>query len=99
VEDWKPLFDTGSEPTTDASDYPSFDELLGKYKELRGSTLKILDRLGDAGLDAKPKMAPIGLEKEMQTMGQALQVIALHNMTHCGQISDARRAAGIPRLF
>jgi hypothetical protein len=95
VAEWVPLFNMGTQPKSDASAYPAFDDVVKKYRELRSNTLRILDQLGESGLDRAPKKVPPGFEKEMQTNGQTLLVIALHNMNHCGQISDARRAAGI----
>ncbi|MDB5353902.1 MAG: hypothetical protein JWN24_355 [Phycisphaerales bacterium] len=94
VAHWWPLFGMGSEVKTDAALYPSFDELLGTYRLLRAGTLKLLDQIGEAGLDRVPKNVPPGFEKEMQTFGQTLLVIAIHNMQHAGQIADTRRAAG-----
>ena len=94
VAHWWPLFGMGSEPKTDAGSYPSFDELLRTYRGFRANTLKLVDQIGEAGLDRVPKSPPTGFEKEMQTFGQTLLLIALHNMNHAGQIADTRRAAG-----
>ena len=99
VAHWWPLFGIGSQPTTDASAYPSFDELLRTYRELRARTLKLLDQIGDAGLDRPPKAVPSGFEEVMKTAGQTLLLIALHNMVHYGQIADARRVAGLKPLM
>src|SRR5438045_5432397 len=35
VERWAPLFAAGTEPRADASIYPSFEELLRTYRDLR----------------------------------------------------------------
>jgi hypothetical protein len=94
VEHWKPLFGTGTQPLNDARAYPPFDEVLGTYRDLRARNLKMLDDLGDAGLNRVPKNVPPGLEGAMTTFGQTLLLIALHNMVHYGQIADARRVAG-----
>jgi hypothetical protein len=99
VERWEPLFAPGSAPSADPGVYPSFDELLRTFRTLRAGTLKLLERVGDAGLDRAPKAVPPGFEKEMQTLGQTLMLISLHTMLHCGQLTDARRVAGFKPLM
>lgn len=99
VESWKPLFGMGTEPRTDASLYPSFDEVLSKVRELRQETLRLLERYGDEGLDSPPHTVPPGFEEVMPTRGHAFQLIALHQMVHYGQIADARRVAGLKPLI
>jgi hypothetical protein len=94
VEHWAPLFASGTEPKSDAAAYPSFDEVLGTYRRLRAKTLKMLEEVGDAGLDRQPRAVPPGFENSMRTFGQTFLLLALHNMVHYGQIADARRAAG-----
>jgi hypothetical protein len=94
VEHWKPLFAAGTEPKADASAYPSFDEVMRTYRELRARTLKLVEEIGEAGLDRKPAQVPPGFEDVMTSFGQTLMLNALHNMVHYGQIADARRVAG-----
>jgi uncharacterized damage-inducible protein DinB len=94
VEQWGPLFAPGTRATQDAGKYPTFDEVLGKYRELRAANLRMLEALGEAGLDRPPKWVPPGFEDSMKTAGQTLLLICLHNMVHYGQIADARRVAG-----
>jgi uncharacterized damage-inducible protein DinB len=99
VEHWKPLFAAGTKPTTDVAAYPSFDEVLSTYRELRAQNLKLLEHVGEAGLDRAPKHVPPGFETMMTSAGNTLLLIALHNMFHSGQIADARRAAGLKPRF
>jgi hypothetical protein len=94
VEHWKPLFAAGTKPKGDASAYPTFDEVFRTYRELRARNLKLLDEIGEAGLDRVPRHVPAGFEDMMTTFGQTFLLIALHNMVHYGQIADARRVAG-----
>ena len=94
VEHWAPLFTMGTQPKSDASAYPPFDEILKTYRELRARNLKLLEEIGEAGLDRVPADVPPGFENEMKTFGQTLLLICLHNMVHYGQIAVARRAAG-----
>ena len=91
---WAPLFGTGTESKPDASLYPSFDEVLRAYRDGRARTLKLLERVGEAGLDRKPDSIPTGFEEAMKTVGQSFLTITLHQMVHYGQIADARRVAG-----
>ncbi len=99
VEHWKPLFDWGSEPTTDPSAYPSFDEVLQTYRRLRRKTLAFLDEIGDEGLDQPTKVAPPGLESAFATVGKAIMTIAMHQTFHNGEAAVARRASGQQPVF
>jgi hypothetical protein len=44
-------FSMGTTPSTDASKYPSLDELMGKLEEIPAATLAHLDSLSEADLD------------------------------------------------
>jgi hypothetical protein len=94
VTHWKSLFAAGTQPMTDASAYPSFDEVMSKYRELRAYNLKLLEQIGEDDLDRKPKNVPPGFENMMTSFGQTLLLITLHNMFHSGQLADVRRVAG-----
>jgi hypothetical protein len=91
VEHWSGLFAGGTEPSTDASRYPAFDQVLGKYRQLRAANMKRLDGMDDAALD-RPARA-------FGTVGKALTAIAMHQMLHLGQVADARRTAGRKPFF
>jgi hypothetical protein len=86
VEHWSNLFAGGTEPATDASRYPAFAEVLGKYRQLRAVTMKKLESLDDAALDRPTRT--------FGTVGKALTAIAMHQMLHLGQVADARRTMG-----
>ena len=94
LEHWWPLFGTGTQPSDDASIYPPFDEVLRTYHEMRARNVKLLEEIGEAGLDRVPADVPPGFEDVMTTFGHTMLLITLHNMVHYGQIADARRAAG-----
>ncbi|QOV90073.1 DinB family protein [Humisphaera borealis] len=96
---WEPLFQVGSKPTNDASAYPSFDELLGQYRQQRATTMKILDQVGESGMDRVPAHIPKGFEKAMATFGLTLLTMALHQMLHAGELADIRRAVGIKPMM
>ncbi len=94
LKHWAPIFAPGTQPTTDAGAYPPFDEVLGAYRDVRAGTLRLLEEIGEAGLDRRPRAVPPGFEDAMRTFGHTLLLLTLHNMVHYGQIADARRAAG-----
>jgi hypothetical protein len=94
LDQWAPLFASGTQPLSDAAAYPPFDEVVAAYQDLRARNLKLLDEIGEAGLDRPPVAVPPGFEDAMKTVGQTFLLIALHQMVHYGQIADARRVAG-----
>jgi hypothetical protein len=87
------LFSMGTTPSTDASQYPSMDELMGKFEEIRAATLAHLDTLSEADLDAKSH-APEEFGDFFGTVGACFAAMSTHISFHAGQVSDARRAAG-----
>ena len=70
VEHWGPLFGQGSTPTDDAGAYPSFDEVLATYRDLRAKNLARLEEIGEAGLDRAPRAVPAGI-RERDADGRA----------------------------
>lgn len=98
VEHWEPLFAPGSTPQTDPAAYPSFDEVHRAYHDLRKQNLQRLSDLSETELDQPPRQIPPGFEEAMKSVGQTYVLMALHQMVHYGQITDARRVAGIPPL-
>ena len=99
LEKWAPLFKTGTQPKDDPAAYPAFDEVLMALRDGRKQTLKTLEEIGDAGLDATPKSIPPGFEDALRTVGRAFQLIALHQMVHYGQLADVRRVVGLRPLM
>jgi uncharacterized damage-inducible protein DinB len=99
VAHWAPLFAPGTEPKADASAYPPFEEILRTYRDLRSRNLRLLEQLGEEGLDRKTAAPPKGMEHVLGTVGAAFLVIAMHQMNHRGQIADCRRAAGRKPVF
>jgi len=98
VHHWKPLFDWCSEPTDDPADYPPFDEVVRKFKELRERTHTFLDEVGEEGLDRPTKCQPPGFGG-FETAGKAIIIIAGHACGHLGGLNVVRAAAGKQRLF
>ena len=86
-------FSMGNTPSTDASQYPSMDELMGKFEEIRGATLAHLETLSDADLDQRSH-APEEFGPPFATVGACFAAMSTHMSFHAGQVADARRAAG-----
>ena len=95
---WEDLFD-GSDTSGDPGRYPPFDLVLAECREMRGSTLAVLDSLSEADLDRPSANAPRGHESTFGTHRLCLQYVADHWYMHRGQLADARRAAGLGRMW
>ena len=93
LADWAEVFGQGTQPGTDASNYPSIDEVFTKMEEIRAQTLEVVEGLTDDDLD-KPSHAPDEMKQFFGSIGQCLAAIPIHFSFHGGQIADARRAAG-----
>jgi hypothetical protein len=91
VEQWQGLFAGGTEPSADSSQYPVFDDVLAKYRQLQAANRKLFDGMDDAALD-RP-------QRNFGTVGKAYMSIAMHRMLHLGQVADARRVAGRKPFF
>jgi uncharacterized damage-inducible protein DinB len=94
VADWQKHFGENSQPVSDPGAYPPFAEVRQKYLELRERNLKLLDSLSEEDLDKPVKTPPPGREREFATYGRSFLTLALHQMLHRGNVTDAFRAAG-----
>ena len=92
--EWAGLFAPDTIPTDKAAKYPSIERVRARYLHLRQMNLQFLDSLSDADLDKPTSWQPKGVEEHFGTYGKALLTLALHQMAHRGQISDAIRSAG-----
>src|SRR5690242_12829940 len=52
---WVELFGPRTQPVADAARYPSFDEVMQAFKEVRSRTLQVLESMTDADLDQPSK--------------------------------------------
>ena len=95
---WEQTFD-GADVSGDRGQYPSFDEALAMCREVRGSTLALLDALCEGDLDRTSAGAPHGYEDTFGTYRLCLQYVADHGYMHRGHLADARRAAGLERMW
>ena len=95
---WEKVFD-GEEVRGDLELFPPFAEVLDTCREVRASTLALLDTLSEADLDQPGAKVPKGHEDTFGTWRLCLQYAADHWYMHRGQLADARRAAGIRRIW
>jgi len=96
---WKEMFSNGNEPVAEADHYPSMEELMKKFEQVRAQTLSVLDTLSDEDLDQPSKNCPPDREQFFGTVGKCFQMAIIHPTMHYGQVADARRAAGRKLLF
>jgi hypothetical protein len=94
VGDWASLFGQDTVPTADAARYPALREVRAQYVQLRKRNLQLLESMTEADLDKPTPWQPKGLEEHFANYGKALLTVALHQMAHRAQITDAIRAAG-----
>lgn len=98
-DDLKDHFGQGTEPSKTGAGYPSYDELLERYRAARARTHALLEKLSDEDLDKPPRACPAEMLEWFPTVGDALMLVGLHQEFHMGQLADARRAAGRKPLF
>lgn len=89
--DWLQKFGpdkVGGEPIeSDASKYPSWDELLESYKKSGNATVAAIRELDDVDLDGGAKgNVPDGREAMFENLGRTLVSFIVHNAHHTGQI-------------
>ena len=98
LAEWEGVFD-GADVNGEISQYPLFDDVLAKCREVRASTVALLDSLSEGDLDRVSAKAPEGFEDTFGTYRACLQYVADHWYMHRGQLADARRAAGLERMW
>jgi hypothetical protein len=98
LADWEPIFD-GEDPSGDITRYPPFDDVLARCRQERASTLAALALLSESDLDTPSAKTPHGFEDTFGTYRLCLQYAADHWYMHRGQLADARRAAGVARMW
>lgn len=95
---WRDLFD-GADTSDDATRYPPFDETLARCRTMREETVALIDTLTEDDLDRPSTNAPAGFADYFGTFRDCLQFVADHWFMHRGQLADARRAAGLDRMW
>lgn len=95
---WEPVFD-GAEVSGTLADFPPFDDVLARCRAVRAETLALLDTFTEADLDRPAGTIPKGWDHTFGTYRMCLQFVADHTYMHRGQLADARRAAGLERMW
>lgn len=95
-EGWGEAFGMGSQPTSDASAYPSVEEVLAYFRERRETMLAIVDSLSEEDL---AKKTPEGSPDFMSDYEQTLEMALWHEGIHTGQLTVAHRSLGHSPLF
>ena len=95
---WEATFD-GADVSGDSTLFPPFDEVLARCRDVRESTMALLDSLSEDDLDRVSANAPEGFADTFGTYRLCLQYVADHFYMHRGQLADARRAAGLKRMW
>lgn len=96
--DWQAVFD-GGEPSGIASEYPAFDLVLDACRQTRAATISLLDVFVEADLDRPSQNAPSTAVHLFGTYRRCFQYVADHWYMHRGQLADARRAAGVEKMW
>ena len=98
LADWQEPFD-GAEVSGDAAIYPPFDDVLAQCRRSREATLELIATLSEEDLDRPSANVPKGFEDTFGTYRLCLQMVSDHWYMHRGQLADARRAAGLERMW
>jgi len=98
LADWQDVFD-GDDVNGDVNVYPPFETVLASCRERRESTLRLLDSLREDDLDTVSAQVPAGFEDTFGTYRLCLQYVADHWYMHRGHLADARKAAGLRRMW
>ena len=98
LAEWEEAFD-GADVSGDINQFPPFDQILAKCRAARESTLALLDSISEHDLDKASAKVPEGFEDTFGTHRLCLQYVADHWYMHRGQLADARRAAGLARMW
>jgi hypothetical protein len=98
LADWESIFD-GSDPSGEVQRYPPFDQVLATCREARGFTVALLDSFLEDDLDTASANTPNGWEDVFGTYRLCLQYVADHWYMHRAHLADARRAAGLSRMW
>lgn len=95
---WGDLFD-GADVSGDVDRFLPFDDVLRECRSARASTSSLVDSWTENDLDRSSVNVPKGVDGLFGTYRRCLQYAADHWFMHRGQLADARRAAGLARMW
>jgi len=98
LAEWEEVFDA-ADVSGDIGRFPPFEQVLATCREVRASTLSLVDSLSEVALDQPSMNTPAGFEDTFGTYRLCLQYTADHWYMHRGHLADARRAAGLRRMW
>lgn len=98
LAEWEEIFD-GCDISGDVEHFPSFDRALEECRRIRAATISLIDSLTENDLDKVSGDAPKGFEELFGSYRRCFQYAADHWLMHRGQLADARRAAGLGRMW
>lgn len=90
LADWERFFD-GPDAPDQATAYPPFDLLLATCREMRRSTMVLLQSLSEDDLDKASAAVPTGWEATFGTYRLCFQFVADHGYMHRGHLVDCTR--------
>jgi len=95
LPDFQAKFGMGSQPTSDASQYPPASSVVGTMRERRAALLAALDAMSEEDLGKK---TPDGAPDFLPDVASVFELAVWHEGQHRGQVSVARRALGYKPL-
>ncbi len=95
-ESFHKLFGGGSEPSDDASDYPTREELVQSMQSAHDRFVSWVEQLDDEAMNAP---TPEPLQPFAPDAISAAFSLSAHDLCHAGQISTARASLGLPRVL
>ena len=82
-----PDFGGGAPVTTNAADYPSWDDVVAAYDKAMGAAIDGVKTISEADLpNPLPGRIPDPLRQHFSSVGRALNMMVLHDSYHRGQI-------------
>jgi len=95
-ENYSSLFGMGSKPVADPAAYPAFAEVKQAYEAAFDTVIKAAEQLDDEALLKPTEQDSRGFLADKL---DALTKMAWHEGWHLGQLTDLRRALGLPGVF
>lgn len=96
LQSWKELFSGGTSPVSDGSGYPDYESVLATFEKTHQGCLNLLVEIGESRLEDKPVNVweMVADDPDFQSNAKLFLFIAMHEMSHRGQLADARRVLG-----